>query len=843
VQFSTFAHGREISFGVPPISVQSIGEITYPLSVPQTAALRNVATQAPFGKGTETVVDPEVRRAWQIDSDLVAVNAQWTLTVLPKIVAECCAKLGIDAVKWKVSAHFYKMLLYEEGGHFKKHRDTEKEPGMFGSLLIQLPAEHTGGHLVVEHMGESKRFAFDKDSADNAYFTSFYADCEHVLEPVTSGFRLVLAFNLVRGVSPNASSIRAAAAIASNHCSVVHSLLTATQAWCADSNGVEKFAVPLEHKYSHANASFDGLKGNDLKTAEFLRNAKDPHTHKPLFSVFLALVTKHVNSPECEEYCEIDMDFETTAWVGPQGPISANGLQINFGSEVITAQGKDQDEACKDMFGKKADRKEKQGYQGNFPGEIEYWYHSAVLVFWPTSKDFGIKLQWNPRAVIDLLEEMNAGSDEFTENFEVFLQYMERTKGDLSLNRVLALTHTLSQVKRVLKLSKDSWFGEQGLDAVMSQIRTYGLDALASDVAALVQSKSLRTALILLQKVDEMRAKSGPDTSVEVNDTTDSVWWSSVVQLLVRKVLAVTTEQDSTLLVAVKFIVKHCNLTDQIAIASYLGTACGLTALNSLILQLQPQKQEQEQNNVYAAVVNLFKSSVVQLILQQKTKSVAGVGRTLQWVISGQHVDILLELTPLLLSWCSRPTGTYRYLMSLPAVTDALKETSPIGLQLEGLVQARVAYLESKVAPSKLNWCMPELKCPSFERVTQFLACHLQQFEFTFSGITEARYFAKVVTNTVDGVTAVASGTRSKSIVVVTKKEEALVKLKETYATELATLRLILEERNGPPSIGALQSVVIGAGNDCIRDTDTLKAEDADLPLAKKAKTEVNVIV
>lgn len=69
---------------------------------------------------------------------------------------------------------------------------------MFGSLLVQLPAEHEGGHLVVEHDGKNKRFSFDKDSADKAYYSCCYADCEHLLESVAKGLRLVLAFNLVR---------------------------------------------------------------------------------------------------------------------------------------------------------------------------------------------------------------------------------------------------------------------------------------------------------------------------------------------------------------------------------------------------------------------------------------------------------------------------------------------------------------------------------------------------------------------------------------------------------------------------------------------------------------------
>jgi hypothetical protein len=52
-----------------------------------------------------------------------------------------------------VSAEFYKLLIYEQGGFFLPHRDTEKKDGMFGTLTIVLPSVHDGGELVVRHKG------------------------------------------------------------------------------------------------------------------------------------------------------------------------------------------------------------------------------------------------------------------------------------------------------------------------------------------------------------------------------------------------------------------------------------------------------------------------------------------------------------------------------------------------------------------------------------------------------------------------------------------------------------------------------------------------------------------
>ena len=56
------------------------------------------------------------------------------------------------------------MLLYKTGGHFKKHRDTEKEKGMFATLILQLPSKYSGGELVTYENngnGEKRETIFD----------------------------------------------------------------------------------------------------------------------------------------------------------------------------------------------------------------------------------------------------------------------------------------------------------------------------------------------------------------------------------------------------------------------------------------------------------------------------------------------------------------------------------------------------------------------------------------------------------------------------------------------------------------------------------------------------------
>ena len=70
----------------------------------------------------------------------------------------------------------------------QKHRDTEKAEGMFGTLVIQLPSNYSGGKLIVYHQRKKLEFDYSGPSCrSNCYFTSFYADCQHEVKKVTKG--------------------------------------------------------------------------------------------------------------------------------------------------------------------------------------------------------------------------------------------------------------------------------------------------------------------------------------------------------------------------------------------------------------------------------------------------------------------------------------------------------------------------------------------------------------------------------------------------------------------------------------------------------------------------------
>jgi hypothetical protein len=145
---SEFATYGSLPPVLPGLEVEGVGTVGTPVSAADAKRLIAQATQAPYGRGEETIVDMEVRRVWQLEPWQFALrNAEWE-DHLAAIVAAVKQQFGIDET---IKAELYKLLVYEKGSFFAPHRDTEKTPGMFATLVVSLPSRHQGGRLIVRH--------------------------------------------------------------------------------------------------------------------------------------------------------------------------------------------------------------------------------------------------------------------------------------------------------------------------------------------------------------------------------------------------------------------------------------------------------------------------------------------------------------------------------------------------------------------------------------------------------------------------------------------------------------------------------------------------------------------
>ncbi|CAB9501967.1 expressed unknown protein [Seminavis robusta] len=378
--------------------------LAFPLTQSQAKQIKAFAEKAPFGKGMQTVVDEEVRKAWQVDSSKVIFDDQdeWN-DFLESVVQDCAGCLGIKPdVRASVEANLYKLLLYEPGGHFKKHKDTEKEPGMFGTLVIQLPAKYTGGALLIEHCGDKKKIDFSSKSQDVFFVTAFFADCEHELQEVTSGWRLCLVYNLVMKSQGGQSSVALPCAEElTAHASTLRNL---ARQWNHEDSGISQdvLGYVLEHQYTETNLRFANLKGRDRAVVDTLRNARDSNG-RPLFVVCLLLLQKwesgsaeddgdnyyyHRRDRDNATYTMEEVHETTTStclWIGPNDE-EMDEFNLDFDlQEALLA-----DESLEDLFGEDPDREEAEGFTGNAGPTLEYWYYRGAVAFWPNSKNLDV---------------------------------------------------------------------------------------------------------------------------------------------------------------------------------------------------------------------------------------------------------------------------------------------------------------------------------------------------------------------------------------------------------------------------------------------------------------------
>lgn len=64
----TFATSGELQNAANPgLAIDGIGRIGLPLTDRDAAEISKACHEAPFGKGSETMIDPSVRRTWELD--------------------------------------------------------------------------------------------------------------------------------------------------------------------------------------------------------------------------------------------------------------------------------------------------------------------------------------------------------------------------------------------------------------------------------------------------------------------------------------------------------------------------------------------------------------------------------------------------------------------------------------------------------------------------------------------------------------------------------------------------------------------------------------------------------
>ena len=399
------ASGREF-VPMPRVRVGAVGTLSLPVPEAQVRALIAEAERAPYGRGVETLVDPAVRNSFQIGADRVEISSPRWKEVFGEVLDRTTKALG--CAEGSLSAELYKLLVYEPGGFFLPHRDTEKAPGMVATLVIALPTAGAGGELVVRHQGREEVFAMQTDHPSELHHAAFYADCEHEIRPVTTGGRVALVYNLMRrgdgavGGPPDPEAL-------------VASLAAELRRQFARTDGPEKLIWVLEHNYSEAGLSFETLKNADASVGRMLGKAAvraDCSIHAALLEgTQIDLVMSYVESDELPDPRESDFEVaETDDWGFRLSSLRRPGATALAPGELSVNAGELMPEDAIDP--EEPDSRTLFEATGNGGASVELLYHRAALVLWPRQDSMRVLAGSGVSAMEAFLAgEMRAGAD------------------------------------------------------------------------------------------------------------------------------------------------------------------------------------------------------------------------------------------------------------------------------------------------------------------------------------------------------------------------------------------------------------------------------------------------
>ncbi|MFN7924901.1 MAG: 2OG-Fe(II) oxygenase [Bryobacteraceae bacterium] len=411
---------------MPRVEVQGAGTLSFPVPATQIEALVKQATQAPYGRGEDTIVDTSVRNVWQISPAAVKIGGKSWASTFESILSKVTAGLGCGT---SVSAEFYKLLVYEPGGFFLAHRDTEKAGGMFGTLVLTLPSAYRGGALRIRHGSREVTVETNAAEPSEISFAAFYADCEHEALPVIEGNRVCLVYNLIQKQTKG----KARPPKAPDYGPEVEKIATILRSYWKSPGAPDKLAWLLEHQYSPAGLSFASLKGADeaqsralVRAAELAgcsahlavvhigeSGAAEPdgdfyyHSRRSRYEAGYDDGEGEDDEPE-EEDEDFSADTVDDSWQYVDEWRDTEDRAAGFGriplksGELLPAGALDEEPP---------DEKRLTEASGNEGASYERSYHRAVLVLWPKNRIIDVLLQGGTTACLPHLERLVAGGE------------------------------------------------------------------------------------------------------------------------------------------------------------------------------------------------------------------------------------------------------------------------------------------------------------------------------------------------------------------------------------------------------------------------------------------------
>jgi predicted 2-oxoglutarate/Fe(II)-dependent dioxygenase YbiX len=407
------------------LEVEGFGRVRFPVTPAKARKLLGLGQPARFGRGEETVTDPDVRDTWEIPKHLV--RAEWNDATLKDILATVKEELGLPNAA-ELTADLHSLLVYETNQHFLAHQDSEKDDSMVGTLVVTLPSSYAGGELMVGHNEEWKAYRGSKTALS---LVAFYADCRHEVLKVKSGYRITLTYNLLlhgdtSRPTGDEGTVAELADLLREHFS------TPVPRYYGESaaDPPNRLVYLLDHEYTPRGLTWRRLKGADASRVALLRTAAD----KAGCEAVLALAdvkTTHGAFPADEAYGYgrrrdwyddydddddgasgsereyeiqelIDSEVILTHWTGPDGTRLEQTSLFAGGDQVCASTPEGDLEPYSSEY---------EGYMGNWGNTLDRWYHRAAVVVWPGDQAFANRAETSPAWALDELAAVASAGD------------------------------------------------------------------------------------------------------------------------------------------------------------------------------------------------------------------------------------------------------------------------------------------------------------------------------------------------------------------------------------------------------------------------------------------------
>jgi hypothetical protein len=410
------------------LDVEGFGRAKFPVTPAKARKLIGLGKPARFGKGEETLTDPEVRDTWEIPKDLV--TAAWDPGTLRDILATVKEDLGLPSAA-ELTADLHSLLVYEPNQFFLRHQDTEKSDEMIGTLVVTLPSTYAGGALMV---GQGEEWKAYRGTRSALSVVAFYADCQHEILKIESGYRITLTYNLLLHGNTTSRADGDAGVIAELADLLrEHFTTPETPSWGRPASPPKRLVYLLDHEYTPRALAWTRLKGADAQCVPLLRDAVEEAAYEAVLGL-ADIKTTHDAHPADEGYGYrrrryyddddydaayehgadaardrkyeinelIDSEVTLTHWTGPDGTrLEETSLSVRDAETCASTPSGDL-EPYESQY---------EGYMGNWGNTLDRWYHRGAIVVWPRAQAFANRAETSPGWALDELASMAAAGN------------------------------------------------------------------------------------------------------------------------------------------------------------------------------------------------------------------------------------------------------------------------------------------------------------------------------------------------------------------------------------------------------------------------------------------------